>query len=83
MTLYGMNNKQALDYVDYIVNEALDFEEFGITNSPVVIDDKLNQVEINALAEKHIDFDINYYQQTARDIALQLIKEAFITLEIK
>ncbi|MNG65706.1 hypothetical protein D3C73_263420 [compost metagenome] len=84
VTLYGMNNKQALDYVDYIVNEALDFEEFGITNSPVVIDDKLNQVEINALAKKkHIDFDVNYYQHTARNIALQLIKEAFITLEIK
>lgn len=61
VTLYGLNNAQSLAYVDYIVNTALEEETFGITNSPVVVDDKLSQVEINALAKKkHVDFDINY-----------------------
>lgn len=83
VTLYGLNNAQALNYMDYIIYNACDEEGYGISNSPVMVDDKLNQVEIHALAKKkHIDFEINYYQQTARDIALQLIKEAFIHLEI-
>lgn len=83
ITLYGLNNQQALDYVDYIVTEALETESFGITNSPVVYDDKLNQVEIRVVAKKKtVDFDINYYQHTSSDIALQLIREAFIKLEI-
>lgn len=81
VTLYGMSNAQALDYVDYIVQTALNDEEYGISNSPVVFDEQLNQVEINTLAKKkHIDFDINYYQQTARNIGQQLIKAAFINL---
>lgn len=84
VTLYGLNNAKALDYMDYIVYSADDEEGYGISNSPVMVDDKLNQVEISALAKrKHIDFEINYYQQTARDIALQLIREAFIHVEIR
>lgn len=83
ITLYGFNNARALDFVDYVVQTALDDEEFGITNMPIVLDGKYNQVEINALAKlKYIDFDINYYQATARDIATQLIKEVVFNYEV-
>lgn len=83
VTLYGFSNQQALDYVDYIVHTALNLETFGITNMPIVTDGKANQVEINALAkQKFIDFDINYYQATARTLALQQIKTVIINYEV-
>lgn len=83
ITLYGFSNEQALNYLDYVIEGALDEELFGITNMPVVTDGKSNQVEINALAkQKFIDFDVNYYQATTRDIALKLIKSAFINIEV-
>ncbi|ECN6005590.1 hypothetical protein ZD68_06145 [Salmonella enterica subsp. enterica serovar Brandenburg] len=81
-TLYGFSNRMALDYVDFVVNKAAEDEEFGITNMPIPIDVKSNQVEINALAKKKIvDFEVNYYQQTARDISHQLIKKVIVNYE--
>jgi len=42
------------------------------------------QSEINALAmKKTIDFEVNYYQQTANDIALQLITQVFLSVEVE
>lgn len=84
VTLYGFSNQRALDFVDFVVSSALEDEQFGVSNIPVVSDDKSNQVEINALAKKKfIDFDINYYQTTTRDIAQQLIKEVIFNYEVK
>lgn len=84
VTLYGFSNQMALDFVDYVVNTALDDEEFGITNVPIVSDAKSNQVEINALAKKKIvDFDVNYYQATTRDLSHQLIKEVIFNYEVR
>lgn len=83
ITLYGFSNQMALDYVDFVVNKALEDEEFGITNMPIPIDVKSNQVEINALAKKKIvDFEVNYYQQTTREISQKLIKEAIFNYEV-
>lgn len=84
ITLYGMSNEQALGYRDYVVNKALEDEEFGITNLPVIRDGKSNQVEISALAKlKYIDFDVNYYQATTRDISRQLIQKVIFNYEVK
>ncbi|WP_237929974.1 hypothetical protein [Buttiauxella sp. S19-1] len=84
ITLYGMSNEQAIGYLDYVVNKALDDEQFGITNLPVIRDGKSNQVEISALAKlKYIDFDVNYYQATTREISRQLIKEVIFNYEVK
>ena len=83
ITLYGFSNQMALDYVDFVVNKALEDEEFGITNMPIPVDVKSNQVEINALAKKKIvDFEVNYYQQTTREISQKLIKEAIFNYEV-
>ncbi|MBD8128932.1 hypothetical protein IFU23_05665 [Pantoea agglomerans] len=84
LTLYGLTNTQALQFVDYVISTALEDEEFGITNVPVVIDGKRSQVEMGVLArQKFVDFDINYYQATALDVAHQLIKKAIINYEVK
>lgn len=84
ITLYGFSNNQALDFMDYVVATALEDEQFGVTNIPVVSDGKSNQVEINVLAkQKFIDFDVNYYQATTRDISRQLIKEVIFNYEVK
>lgn len=84
LTLYGLTNAQALQFVDYVVSTALEDEEFGITNVPVVIDGKRSQVEMGVLArQKFVDFDINYYQSTALDVSHQLIKKAIINYEVK
>lgn len=84
LTLYGLTNAQALQFVDYVISTALEDEEFGITNVPVVIDGKRSQVEMGVLArQKFVDFDINYYQATALDVAHQLIKKAIINYEVK
>ncbi|TGC25828.1 hypothetical protein [Escherichia sp. E1130] len=84
VTLYGFSNQNALDFVDFVVETALDGDEFGVTNIPIVSDAKSNQVEINALAKKKtVDFEVNYYQATTRDISRQLIKEVIFNYEVK
>ena len=84
VTLYGFSNQNALDFVDFVVEEALDGDKFGVTNVPIVSDAKSNQVEINALAKKKtVDFDVNYYQVTTREISRQLIKEVIFNYEVK
>jgi len=84
LTLYGFSNDRALGFLDYVVEMAIDDEQFGITNIPVVNDEKSNQVEINALAKKkYIDFDVNYYQMTTSDISRQLIKDVIFNYEVE
>lgn len=84
LTLYGFSNNRAMDFMDYVVETALIGEQFGITNIPVVNDEKSNQVEINALAKrKYIDFDVNYYQATTREISRQLIRNVIFNYEVK
>ncbi|EHR9446846.1 hypothetical protein KZK20_000892 [Salmonella enterica] len=84
LTLYGFTNRMALDYVDSVVRRALEEEEFGVTNMPIPVDAKSGQVEINALAKKKtVDFEVNYYQTTIREISQQLIKKAICSYEVK
>lgn len=84
VTLFGLDNARALQYVDYIVTQAMLYEQFGISNSPVPLDDKMNQREINAIAmKKHVDFEINYYQQAANLAALKYIKSVFVNWTFK
>ncbi|ECR9671237.1 hypothetical protein [Salmonella enterica] len=84
LTLYGFTNRMALDYVDSVVKRALEEEEFGVTNMPIPVDAKSGQVEINALAKKKtVDFEVNYYQTTTREITQQLIKKAICSYEVK
>lgn len=83
VTLYGFSNQKALEFVDFVVNTALEDEQFGISNMPIISDSKASQVEINALAKKKtVDFDINYHQSTTLEVSRQLIKEAIFNYEV-
>ncbi|HEI6739483.1 TPA: hypothetical protein SJ142_004048 [Yersinia enterocolitica] len=84
LTLYGFTNNMALDFVDFVVNKAQEEETFGITNMPIPQDAKSGQVEINALAKKKtVDFEVNYYQATTREISQQLINTVIVNYEVK
>jgi hypothetical protein len=74
ITLYGLRNFNALDYQDYILDQSLNTDVFGIMNMPVIRDEKKKQVEINIIAQKKsIEFEISYYQPRIREVARQLI----------
>ncbi len=78
ITLFGMRNFNALDFLDCVLQRSLDYDEFGIINSsPVPRDEKRTQSELNAIAQKKtIEFEISYYQSRMNDIARQLILSA-------
>lgn len=82
ITVYGLRNASALDYLDYILAQSLG-DRFGILNSPVPRDEHRTQTELSILAQKKsFDVEVNYYQSTARDIARQLILQAIPTFYI-
>jgi hypothetical protein len=79
ITLYGLNNAQALDFLDTVNQYSLDTDVFGIMNIPTMRDEKRTQVELQAIAmKKTIEFDVSYYQTRINDVARQLIEKAFI-----
>jgi hypothetical protein len=81
ITMYGMRNDQAQDFVDCVNQWSLDYDVIGIMNSPVVRDEKRNQVELNALAQKKtVDFEVSYHQSRINDLARQLILSAIPSL---
>jgi len=80
ISLFGVRNDDALDWVDAVVQYGLDHSDsFGVMNSPVVTDDKRAQVEISALAQKKsITFQVNYYQTRLEAIVQKYILSAFV-----
>lgn len=84
VTLYGYRNDQALDFIAWVGQYTLfNPRVMGIMNVPVVRDEKSPQVELQAIAmRKVIDFEVDYFQFRANDIARQLIKQAIATYEV-
>ena len=82
VTLYGCTNEMAQDWLAAFYQYTLDTELVGVVGTlGVVRDDKKFQTEMLVLAErKHIVLDISYTQQAVRNIARQLIEEAFCTV---
>ena len=85
VTMYGMRNFDALDFIDCVNQYTLDTDAFGITGSPAVVrDDKRTQPELDILAmKKTVEFEISYYQTATRNIARQLIVEAIPTYYVE
>lgn len=74
VTLWGLKNFNAMDFVDFINQFTLDTDMMGIMNIPTIRDEKRTQTELGTLAQKKsVEFQVNYYQGTARNIARQLI----------
>lgn len=79
VTLYGVRNDAALDFMDFVNQFSVNTDLIGIMNVPVLADDKQPQAEFNTLAvRKSVTFEVSYYQRAARDAARQLIKEVFV-----
>lgn len=77
ITIYGLRNADALSYQDYVFAYMANNDTLGLMNMPIVRDEKRTQAELAILAQKKsMIFEISYYQQTARDIARQLILSA-------
>lgn len=74
VTLYGVRNNQALNFLNCVLQRSVDYNELGIMNIPTVRDDKRTQAELAAIGQKKvIDFEISYQQAAVNAIARQLI----------
>lgn len=74
VTMYGLRNFGALDFVDYVNQYTLDTDIMGIMNMPVIRDEKRAQNELNILAQKKtIEYEVSYNQARLREVARQLI----------
>ena len=80
LTLYGLNNQQAIQYFVTLMEYSLATDAFGFCNSPSIHDEKRTQVEIASLAmKKTLTIVASYYQGTADAIARRLILSASVT----
>lgn len=83
VTTYGLGNAAVLDFCDYVQWNFRCSERMGIMNSPVPRDEKQGQVELGVLAQKKtIEYEVNYIQSTARDIARKLIQSVLVAYHI-
>ncbi|HQT24976.1 MAG TPA: hypothetical protein PLK99_00055 [Burkholderiales bacterium] len=83
LTFYGVNNQQARQYLNALINYSLDTDDFGFMDSPAFQDEKRTQSEISAIAmKKTLSFRASYYQQTADALARRLILSATVSFVV-
>lgn len=83
ITLYGLQNDEAMDFVDSINSYSVLSENFGIMNMPIVKDGKRPQPELQAIAmQKVVEYEVSYYQTRTTQLARQLILSAQPTIII-
>ena len=81
ITMYGIRNHEALNFVQYILDYSRNTDNIGLMNMPVMQDEKMTQSELGIMAQKKtITFEVSYYQSTVNDIARQLIEHAFMEI---
>jgi hypothetical protein len=75
--LYGLDNEAASDFLLCVENFSRDWMTIGLANSPHIRDEKHTQTEMKIISQrKSIEFEVNYLQSVARDIARQFILHA-------
>lgn len=84
ITFYGLSNDTIMNFYACVVQYSTDYsplgQAFGLVNSPIVQDMKVRQTELSVIGQKKtIEFEVSYFQQSARNVARQLIEEAFVT----
>ncbi|MGC9216177.1 hypothetical protein [Acidithiobacillus sp.] len=83
LTFYGLNNQQARQWMDALVQYSLFTDNFGFMSSPAIQDEKRVQSEIKAIAmKKTVEFTASYYQGTADALLRQLILSATVSYQI-
>jgi len=81
ITIYGIRNHEALNFVQYILDYSRNTDNIGLMNMPVMQDEKMTQSELGIMAQKKtITFEVSYFQSTVDDIARKIIEHAFITV---
>jgi hypothetical protein len=79
--LFGVRNRDALNFVQYILDYSRNTDNIGLMNMPIMQDEKVTQPEMGIIAQKKtITFEVSYFQSTVNDIARQVIEQAFITV---
>lgn len=83
ITLVGLRNNEAQDFVDCVNQYSSDYDYFGMMGDPIVRDEKRSQNEFSVLAiRKTIEYDISYWQSRARNIARQIVCQMIPTIEV-
>jgi hypothetical protein len=83
ITLWGLRNDQALDFLDAVYQYSNDFSPFGIMNIPTVRDERRTQSELGTLAQKKtIEIRCSYLMHRMNDIVVQTIKSCVPTFII-
>lgn len=83
ITLWGTKNFSAQTFLDCVNQYSADYNVIGITNMPIMRDEKRTQVELAAIAQKKtIEFEVSYQQSVMRDLARQLIKKVIVNYDI-
>ena len=81
ITMYGIRNHEALNFVQYILDYSRNTGNIGLMNMPVLQDEKMTQSELGIMAQKKtITFEVSYFQTTVNDIARKLIEHAFMEI---
>jgi hypothetical protein len=75
LTIYGLRNFNVMDFFDQVLAFiGYDGEVMGLMGAPIVRDEKRTQAELGVIAmKKTIEFEVSYYQNRVRDLALQYI----------
>ena len=75
--LYGLHFDDVSNFLLCVENYSRDWMTLGLANSPAIYDEKNTQTEFKVISKyKTIEFDVNYLQNVARDIARQFILHA-------
>lgn len=80
LTLWGVRNNLAQDFADFVNQFSLSTDLIGVMNMPIMRDEKRTQSELGTISQKKtIEYDVSYYQTSARDVARQLIRRVIPT----
>lgn len=83
LTLWGMRNDAAQDFVDMVYRYSLDTAAFGIMNVPSLRDEKRGQSELGLVTmKKTFEIQVSYLQARMRDIGQQVIVKAVPTFVV-
>jgi hypothetical protein len=79
LTLYGLQNNHAIDFLNCVQQYSRDTENFGVMNISPILDGIRTQPELQARGmQKMIDVEISYYQTRVNEIARQMIIKAAV-----
>jgi hypothetical protein len=81
ITLYGLTNEQAMDFVSLVNQFSEDTNIIGMMDIAAMRDEKRTQAELGILAmKKTIEYSVSYLQGAVRNVARALIEHASATI---